>query len=229
MLKYYPYSTDYSLKSMKYLLILMILFLILAEFQPVSAQQNIDPKGAFFRSMIVPGWGHYYNDKDNWNRGKVHLATEVGIIAAYIGFQQHSSSIRMEYITLANLRSGVDIRERSRSFQIALSDFPSLNDYNDYQLRTRNWNRLMEVNSENNWHWKSDRDRLHYSDLRSRRDRVKNQLPALFGIMVINRVISAINSYNQEIPPLNGIEVSVEPMVHDNVANGAITKIIYRF
>lgn len=214
---------------MKYLLIIMILFLISADFQTVSAQDKNDPRGAFLRSMIVPGWGHYYNDNDDWNRGKVHLASEIGIIAAYLGFQHHSSLLKTEYITLANLRSGVDIRERSRSFQIALSDFSSLDDYNEFQLRTRNWNRLLEVNSENNWQWQSENDRLHYGHLRSRRDRIKNQLPALFGLMVVNRVISAISAYNRSDTPQNGIDVSVLPFIQDNVADGAIAKVTYRF
>ncbi len=214
---------------MKYLPIIMILILFLSGFQTVSAQETNDSKGAFLRSMLVPGWGHYYNNPDDWNRGKVHLATEIAIIASYIGFQRRSSTLKTDYITLANLRSGVDIQNRNRSFQIALSDFRSLEDYNDFQLRSRNWNRLFEVNNENNWQWQSEQDRLNYSDLRTRRDRIKNQLPALFGLMVVNRVISAISAYNRARPPENSVYVSLVPFIHNNGANGAITKVSYRF
>lgn len=207
----------------------MILILILSDFQSTSAQESNDPRGAFLRSMVVPGWGHYYNDRNDWNRGKIHLATELGIIAAYAGFQNRSSTLKSEYITLANLRSGVDIRNRNRSFQIALSDFPSLEDYNVFQLRSRNWNRLLEVNSENNWQWQSERDRQQYGDLRSRRDRIKNQIPALFGLMVVNRVISAISAYNRATHSMNSIDVSLIPITHDMGVNGALTKVTYRF
>lgn len=203
--------------------------LVLSNFQRASAQQSNDPKGAFLRSMIVPGWGHYYNDQDQWNRGKLHLATELSIIAAYLGFQHRSFTLKTEYITLANLRSGVDIQDRNRSFQIALSDFPSLDDYNDFQLRSRNWNQLLEVNTENNWRWQSERDRLKYGDLRTKRDRIKNQLPALFGLMVMNRVISAISAYNRAISPMNSVDVSFVPFIHDNRTNGVMTKVSYRF
>lgn len=214
---------------MKYLPIIMILVLVLSDFQSVSAKESGDPKGAFLRSMVVPGWGHYYHDRDHWNRGKIHLATELGIIAAYIGFQNRSSILKSEYTMLANLRSGVDIRNRNRSFQIALSNFSSLEEYNQFQLRSRNWNLLLDDTSENGWQWESERDRLQYGDLRSRRDRIKNQMPALFGLMVMNRVISAISAYNRATPSTNSIDVALIPFTHDSGLNGALTKITYRF
>lgn len=214
---------------MKYVLIIMILILVLSDNKTVSAQQSIDPKGAFLRSMIVPGWGHYYNNSDDWNRGKIHVVSEIVIIASYLGFQQRISTLRTEYITLANLRSGVNIQDRNRSFQIAISDFPSLEDYNNFQLRSRNWNRLLEVNNENNWQWQSEQDRLKYGDLRTKRDRIKNQLPALLGLMVINRVISAISAFNRATTHLSSVDVSLVPFTHDNGANGAITKISFSF
>lgn len=221
--------SDHPLKSMKYLPVIVMLVLILSDIQTVTAQQPNDPKGAFLRSMTVPGWGHYYNDRTDWNRGKIHLATDLVFIASYIGFQHRSSTLKTEYITLANLRSGVDIRGRNRSFQIALSNYQTLEDYNDFQLRSRNWNRLLEVNSENIWQWKSEMDRLKYGDLRSRRDRIKNQLPALFGLMVLNRVISAISAYNRSTSSLDHINVSLLPYVQANGEHGAVTKITYRF
>ena len=214
---------------MKYLPLLLILFLILTDFKSVSAQQTNESRGAFLRSMVVPGWGHYYNDRDDWDRGKIHLAIEISIIAAYLGFQHQSSTIKSEYTTLANLRSGVDIRDHNRSFQIALSDFQSLEDYNNFQLRTRNWNRLLEVNNENNWQWQSERDRMHYGDLRSKRDRIRNQLPALLGSLVVNRVIGAFSAYNRAAQSTSNVEVSVIPIYDAYHSNGAITKLTYRF
>tara|TARA_R100001143_G_C3361367_1_gene137144 strand:- start:86251 stop:86874 length:624 start_codon:yes stop_codon:yes gene_type:complete len=207
----------------------MILILFISDYQTVAAQELNDPKGAFLRSMIVPGWGHYYNDHDEWNRGKLHLVSEIAIIAAYIGFQHQSATLKNDYSTLANLRSGVNIQGRNRSFQIALSNFPSLEDYNDFQLRSRNWNRLLEVNNDNNWQWQSEQDRLKYGDLRSKRDRIKNQLPAFFGLMVVNRVISAISAYNRATPPLDRVNMSLLPFTTDNGVNGVITNISFRF
>lgn len=214
---------------MKLSLFVMIVVLISFDFQTVSAQSESDPRGAFFRSMVVPGWGHYYNDREDWNRGKIHLSAELVIIAAYVGFQHRRSTLKTEYITLANLRSGVEIDGRNRSFQIALAEFPSLQAYNESQLRSRNWNRLIEENSANNWQWQNEGDRLKYGELRSRRDRIGNQLPALFGLMVVNRVVSAISAYNRESHSMRDIQVSLQPVFIDNGSKGAVTSIIYRF
>jgi len=214
---------------MKKSLFILIWFLVFSNCQSISAQQSNDPGGAFFRSMIVPGWGHYYNDRDDWNRGKFHLATELAIIATYVGFQHQSSRLKSEIFTLARLRSGVDIKSRNRSFQIALSEYPTLDAYNNYQLQSRNWNRLLEVNNDNNWQWKSEKDRFKYGELRSRRDRIRNQLPALFSLMVVNRVISAISAYRRARYSERIVDVSLIPIGQDNGYNGAIAKITYRF
>lgn len=214
---------------MKYSQIILIIVLILTDVQITSAQTEKDPRGAFLRSMVVPGWGHYYNDSVYWNRGKFHLTTEMAIIAVYIGLQHRSSTLRNEFTTLANLRSGVSIDGRNRSFQIALADFSSLEAYNDFQLRSRNWSRLIEVNSSNNWKWHSDTDRIKYGELRSRRDRIRSQLPALFGLMVINRVVSAVSAYNRASHNTQGIEIALLPVLMEGGSNGAITKIRYSF
>jgi hypothetical protein len=214
---------------MKYPLYILLIVLICVDYQTVSAQSDSDPRGAFIRSMAVPGWGHYYNDRDEWNRGKIHLSTELVIIAAYIGFHHRSSTLKTEYITLANLRSGVQIDDRNRSFQIAIAEFSSLEAYNDFQLRSRNWNRLLEENTANSWQWQSERDRLKYGELRSKRDRIRSQLPAFFGLMVVNRVVSAVSAYNRATHSLKDIDISLLPIFMDDGSSGAVTKVIYRF
>lgn len=213
---------------MKRLILLLGFVILLSGIQDLWAQQNSDHRTAFIRSLIIPGWGHYYNDRDSWTRGKVHLTTEAALIAAYFGYQHRISSIKTNYTTLAKLRSGVDISGRSRSFQIAISEFRSLEEYNEFQLRSRNWNRLLQESSENNWYWQNDRDREKYGELRSRRDRIRNQIPALFGLMVANRVISAISAYNRSSKNINGTVMSIEPVFIEQGSAGAVAKISIR-
>lgn len=208
-----------------------ILILVFASFytQTIEAQTDSDTKGAFVRSMIVPGWGHFYNDRNEWNRGKIHLSTEIAIVVAIVGFQKRSSILKTEYTTLANLRSGVNIDGRNRSFQISLAEFPSLRAYNDFQLRKRNWNRLIEDNHANNWQWHSEEDRLAYGELRSKRDRIRSQIPAFFGLMIVNRVVSAVSAYNRASQSHQDIQISLIPISMYDGTSGAITKIVYRF
>lgn len=206
------------------------LFFLLVMLASASwAQQNPKPQGAFIRSLIVPGWGHYYSNHDQWKRGQVHLGTEVALIVSYLGFSVRAENLETQYETLASLKAGVDISNRSRSFRIALGDFNSLQEYNDFQLRGRNWNRIFNDQASNRWNWENEEDRNNYNNLRSDVDRVRNQLPALFGLMVVNRVISAVSAYNlaknqSEIP-----EISLLPVPTKSSQIGIVGKINIRF
>ena len=197
--------------------------------QPLAAQEQPDPRGAFLRSLAVPGWGHYYADKGNWTRGQVHLGSEAVLIASYFGFRQRTLNLETQYITLANLRSGVDISDRSRAFRLAMGDFNSLEEYNDTQLRRRNWDRLFDETAENNWHWQSESDRNKYNQLRSDRDRARNQLPAILGLMTLNRVVSAISAYNRARDQSDLPEVTFTPILDKRDTAGVLATISFQF
>lgn len=190
--------------------------------EALRAQTAPDPKGAFLRSMLLPGWGHYYTDKENWRRGQVHLGTEALLIGAFFGLHARSGNLENQFMTLSKLRAGVDLSGRDRSFLLAVGDFGSLEEYNDYQLRTRNWNRLIEDIPENRWHWANNNDRASYRDLRSGADRIRNQLPAIVGLMVANRLISGLSAYNRARKELPEATLSLLPVLHENNTKGAL-------
>lgn len=208
------------------------LFLFLLMFLQISvskAQDMPTPEGAFIRSLVVPGWGHYYANPDQWRRGQIHLGAEVALIASYFGFSIRANNLESQYKTLASLKAGVEIADRSRSFQLALSDFNSLQEYNEYQLRSRNWNRLFADEPENRWNWETDEDRENYNDLRSKVDRVKNQLPAILGLMVVNRVVSAVSSYNRAKQLSNIPKMAVVPILTSSQEIGIVAKLNLKF
>lgn len=182
----------------RYIVFFIILAIVTLFFSSsVFAQKNPDPRGAFLRSLVLPGWGHYYTDKDNWRRGAVHLGADVALLAGYAGLKIRSTNLKEQYTTLASLRAGVDIADRNRSFQLAVADFNTFTDYNNFQLRSRNWNQLIADLPENRWNWVSDEDRDRYNELRSNRETVNNQIPAVAAFLVLNRVISAVSAYSR--------------------------------
>lgn len=184
-------------------LLFTIVFLAVIFCQTVSAQQvDIEtngphPRTAFLKSLAVPGWGHYYVDRNNWNRGKYHFGADVLVILSFLGLNIHSNNLQQNWYSYARDEAGIDIENRSREIQLAVGDFNSLTDYNDYQLRTRNWDQLLEDRPENRWNWQNDGLRSEYNDIRNRFENIDQQLPALIGLMVVNRVISAISAYNR--------------------------------
>lgn len=185
----------YLIRSLQFLI--FIGTLNIAGIVEVSAQDQTEPKGAFIRSLIVPGWGHYYAGEDHRFRGHAHLGAEITLITTYLGLVYRGERLQNNYTTLAELRSGVELEGRSRRFKKAVGDFESIHHYNDYQLRSRNWHQMIESTPENFWSWSDPLDRAKYRELRSRRDRVRNNLPFVMSLMALNRIIAAVSSANR--------------------------------
>lgn len=215
----------YRIKS----IILFGLLILSFDVSITVAQPGPDPQAAFIRSLVVPGWGHYYVNHNQWRRGQVHLGTEIVLIASYFGFSIRADNLENQYETLASLKAGVNLSDRSRTFRLALGDFNTLLEYNDFQLRSRNWNRLFEEKPENQWVWQSEENRNEYNSLRSDVDRVKNQLPAILGLMIANRVISAVSAYNRAKSQTQGIDVTLMPISAQPESLGVLAQMNIRF
>ncbi len=153
--------------------------------------------GALLRSFVMPGWGHYYANPDGWRRGQIHLGAEVVLIASYLGISRQSYVLEKNMYTHAAAFSGADIRALDRQFELAVGNHRSLSDYNDFQERTRNLDRLFPDEPQYRWEWESDALRREYLDLRNRRDDLDQQLPALAALMVANRLISGISAFGR--------------------------------
>ncbi|WP_083750157.1 hypothetical protein [Rhodohalobacter halophilus] len=185
-----------------------------AQVQNSSSVTVKSPSGAFLRSMLVPGWGHFYAGEAHRNRGYIHTGSDLTLLGAIFGFNLKANRIENDFETYVSLNAGVDISSRSRSFRLAVADFNSLEEHNDYQLRSRNWNRLIDDIPENRWFWNSTEERGRYVDMRSEAESIRNQLPALAGLMVVNRIVSGISAYNRVRKDLesNRVNLSFQPV-----------------
>lgn len=188
---------SFESRILKSLLLLGFLLVpILSTAQELQASKDLpSPRGAFLRSMILPGWGHQYIDKTDWKRGQYHMAADAVMILSYLGLRSRVNYLEGNLETFALSKANADLSGRNREFFLAIANFDNLDEYNDFQLRTRNWNNLLSDTPENQWNWTVDGDRLEYQDMRERIDKNKNQLPALVTLMVANRVISGLNAF----------------------------------
>jgi len=197
--------------------------------QPATEQQP-DPKIAFLKSLAVPGWGHHYVNKSNWTRGQYHLAADAALLLSYLGLALHSNNVEQNWYAYGKLEAGVPIKGRSRDFQLAVGNFNSLQAYNDYQLRSRNWDQLIADRPENRWQWGSRSKRSRYNTLRSNFEQIDQQLPALLGMMVVNRVISGISAYNRAQKRIETQQVSSTVSVsHYRYSQGIMANINIHF
>lgn len=188
---------NFRIKILKcFLLLSFLLVPILSTAQELQVSKDLpSPRGAFLRSMVLPGWGHQFIDKADWKRGQYHMAADAVMILSYLGLKSRVNYLEGNLETFALSKANADLSGRNREFFLAISNFDNLDEYNDFQLRTRNWNNLLSDTPENQWNWTVDGDRLEYQDMRERIDKNKNQLPALVTLMVANRVISGLNAF----------------------------------
>jgi len=153
------------------------------------------PSAALRRSLLLPGWGEYYANPNSWTRGQWHMAADISMILSYLGISYRSIQLEDELITFARSKAGIDLSGRDREWYLAVSNHNTLDLYNDYLLRTRNWNQLIEDNSINQWSWSETSDRSEFIRMREQIDKSNNQLPALLTLMVLNRVVSGIHAF----------------------------------
>lgn len=163
-----------------------------------SAESSLpSPVGALLRSFLLPGWGHYYVDKKNWNRGIIHLGADLALIGAYTGYSVSANRLEGNLNTFASQHAGVDVKSRSRDFLLSVAEFRSLEEYNDYQLRSRNWDKIYEPTASNYWNWDTDQNRRSFVQMDTKVQDHRQQLPAVVSLMVVNRIISGIHAFTR--------------------------------
>lgn len=190
----------------------VLLSVLIFTFAAETVEGQPDPGRALWKSLLVPGWGHYYIDNEDWTRGQVHLAADAVLIASWFGFNQRASNLRSQSFTLASLKAGIDLEGRDRTFRLVIGDFSDLHSYNEHQLRNRNWHRLIEDTPENMWSWEHEDNRREYRDLRETSDRTRQQIPGIVSLLVVNRVVSGLSAYIRARNAINVPSVRIEPV-----------------
>jgi hypothetical protein len=163
----------------------------------LDSDRSPSPTGAMFRSFILPGWGQRYVDSQNWSRGLIHLVADLSLIGTYTGLNRAALRLENNLKTFANHHAGASLNNRSRDYVLNVAEFSSISAYNDYQLRSRNWDNVYEVNATNSWEWDSDTNRLSFLQMDAKAQGHRQQLPAVLSLLIINRIIAGINAFTE--------------------------------
>lgn len=194
-------------------------------------QGELNPAGALLRSFVLPGWGHYYADHSNWKRGQYHLGLDLVLAGTWIYLQGNANMLQNNMYSHALSYAGINLRNVPLNIEIAVGSSNSLDSYNETQLRTRNWDRLIDDIPENRWNWVTEERRGEYLRMRDRRDRAEQQIPAIISMMVVNRVISGVHAFittRNQNSTLNNTNIGVR-LPESTGGTGFVATLQYRF
>ena len=163
----------------------------------LGAKQSPSPAGALIRSFVIPGWGHFYAGTEHKNRGLIHLGTDLALLGGYFGIRIHANNLEQNSYTFAQQHAGIDLKNRSREFILSVGEYGSLNAYNDFQERSRNWDRIYQTTGQNFWSWDSEQNRLSFLNMDTRVQDNRQQLPAIISLMVVNRLVAGISAFSR--------------------------------
>lgn len=160
-----------------------------------NPRQGPNPAGALLRSFVLPGWGQYYADKSDWRRGQYHLGADLALIGTWVYLHGNANMLQSNMYSHASAYAGINLRNVPLNIEIAVGSSNNIYEFNDTQLRSRNWDRLIDDIPENRWNWTTEDRRGEYLRMRDRRDRAEQQIPAIVSMMVVNRVISGVHAF----------------------------------
>ena len=183
---------------------------------PIQAQaqglDNPSPRQVFLRSLVVPGWGHLSLGDAHASRGRTHMITDAGLVLAMVIGEQRQARLLDDGFAVAETYAGISLTNKSRSLQLAVSDYDSFQEYNETMLRLRNWNRLLVDTPENHWTWASSERRVEYQELREQADQAGRAMPIAISLMVANRVVSALSAARVAREASPSVTVSLSPV-----------------
>lgn len=170
------------------------------------------PGRALLRSFVLPGWGQYYADSSDWRRGQYHLGADLLLLGSLIYLNTNAAIIQNNIYTYARTYAGIDLRSVPRNVELAVASSNSLASYNQSQLRSRNWDRLIDDIPANRWQWQSEENRGEFLQMRDRMDRAERQIPAVISLMVVNRVVSGVHAFivaRNQVAALEHVELGL--------------------
>ena len=143
------------------------------------------------KSLILPGLGQF--DYNRPARGRLYLIIESSLWAGIAGCFYASNFENHQFKNFASEHAGVNVDGKSYQYWVDISNYNSLNDFNEEHLRWREFEALYPENDEWKWTWDSSKNQKRFKNMRIRSDRLALAGKFIIGAVVINHVVSAID------------------------------------
>ncbi len=161
---------------------------VLALVTSASAQTGA---GAFWRSLLLPGWGQHYAS----GGGGRFLAAEGALWLSYAALNRLAEVRADRFHAYAAERGGADSRGKGRRFLDDLGFYQSRVQHNQFARREDGPNaQLYAVGPDFDWEWDGDAARERYRGMRNESQLAKRQALYATGLIVANHLIAAIHA-----------------------------------
>ncbi len=169
----------------------LILAALLASAPAAGATPSV--AGAFFRSLLVPGWGQRASGRGC--AGAWFLAAEAGLWGGYWGSRRLAAARADEYRTYAAVHAGARPAGKDDEFWADLGFYASVRDHNLYAAYRDGPNAVLyPLTSEFFWEWESQAARQEYRRLRNGSESARRQALYCAGAAAVNHVLAAVEA-----------------------------------
>lgn len=173
------------------------------------------PPEAFFRSVVLPGWGQRYGERPG--RAAFFTAVEAGLWTGLILSRESWKSGESRYMAFAKEHAGVT-GSRDHDYYVNIGNYNNLDEYNAAKRQQRAYEE--QYRSSNLWwEWDSSTNRSTFKDIRIGADRDRNRIYYMIGGLVLNRIVSAIDAgrglakKQNELKQKGTVELGYDPTV----------------
>lgn len=158
---------------------------------PTSAAGQPRDAKPFLKSLLIPGWGQYSQDRTG--AAMMFLGMETVFWGGMIGVRTYGNWLEGDYQAFANSHANIDPSDKNHDFYVDIGNYDTRDEFNEIQQLERDWDSLY-LGSEYSWEWDSSVNRKTFEDLRIKSDLYKNSTIYFAGAIVINHLASAIDA-----------------------------------
>ena len=172
---------------MRIKLFIGVLFVLLAV-QPGQAQSGA---GAFWRSLLIPGWGQHYAGQG----GGRFIAAELGFWMGYVAFERLGHVRADRFHAYVAEHAGARSKGKNDQYLDDLGFYESRLQHNQFALYEDGPKaQVYPTGIYFFWEWDREASRERYRTLRNESESAKRQALYMTGLVVANHLVSAIHA-----------------------------------
>ncbi len=162
-------------------------------------------------SMLLPGMGELYGG--DYNTGKYFTIFEAVSWLTYIGVDYYATMKRNDYHDYAVAHAGVNPAGKDDKYWGNIGLYLNIDQYNGTMDLQWNFDEVYNRDAYY-WKWKTNAERKTYRDMWTSSEQAKTSLNYIAGVMVLNRIVSAINAvrviklHNKHLTSASNVQIN---------------------